>query len=163
MTTRATAETRTVLVTYDRTRDAREASHALLHDERLPDPVRMQVQTDPLALSGSPFRKTRARAGALLGALAVGSALALIGVVAAMSSTVSMPIALAGLLGGVLGALYGALVGALAGATELTPRLERFRRRLADGKAAVAAEVPADEADDARRALLKHPGADLAM
>lgn len=162
MSETATA-TRTVIVTYDRAEDARQASRALLDDAHLPDPVRLQVQTDRMALAGSPFRRTRARAGAIYGALTVGSALGILGIIAAMSGAIPLSVVLGGLLGLVLGMSYGALVGALAGATELPPRLRRLSRRLAMGKAAVAAEVPASDETRATQALLRFPGADAAL
>lgn len=152
---------RSICVVYERARDARDASRALLRSAfgSRTDSVRVHYRR---MIDGKlTVSQTRPGAGAFWGSLSMMVLGAMLGLVAFGMGDASMMKPWAAMLtGAIFGAGFGALAGALVGTTEPEKQLADAEPMLEGGRAAVVAEFSDPSvAAAAERMLLRMDGA----
>jgi hypothetical protein len=156
---------RSICVVYERARDARDASRALMRSALGTKTESVRVHYRRMIDGKLAVSQTRPTAGALWGSLSMavlGAVLAFFGF--GMSEPEMMSPWASLLTGAIFGGAFGALAGALIGTTEPAKELADAETMLEGGRAAVVAEfTDPTTADAAKRMLMRMDGVHRAV
>jgi hypothetical protein len=151
---------RSICVVYERARDARDASRALMRSAFGAKTDSVRVHYRRMIDGKLTVSQTRPVSGAIWGSLSMMVLGALLGLLGFGMGEASMMSPWAALLtGAIFGGAFGALAGALIGTTEPEKELADAEAMLEGGRAAVVAEFSdPTTADAAKRMLLRMDG-----